>query len=153
LTYVEKVVDTTSLNTESIAKLSSVVKDSIIQSYGKYQQITRDLFWFNLTFLGQSTTYTAVNRRNLLCCKLTQQLDEIFSAIQLAISESLSMNLISPSLIQSILRNVTLHLPEGYERIADTKTEDIICIINCLKCPLLPIPTALNSLYIFPSSP
>ena len=32
LTYVKKAADTTSLNTESIANLSSIVKDSIIQS-------------------------------------------------------------------------------------------------------------------------
>jgi hypothetical protein len=33
--------------------------------------------------------------------------------------------LISPSLLQSILRNITLYLPEGYELIARTRTEDI----------------------------
>jgi len=32
--------------------------------------------------------------------------------------------LISPSSLHSILRNITLHLPEGYELIAGTRTED-----------------------------
>ena len=50
LTYVKKVADTMSLNTESIANLSNIVNNSIIQSHDKYQQITRDLLWFNLTF-------------------------------------------------------------------------------------------------------
>jgi hypothetical protein len=59
LTYVKKVADTTSINTESIAKLSSIVKDSIIQSQDKYQQIIRYMFWYILTFLGHTTTYTA----------------------------------------------------------------------------------------------
>ena len=54
LTCVKKVADTTLLNTENLANLSSMVKDIIIQSHDKYQQITRDLFWFNLTFLGQA---------------------------------------------------------------------------------------------------
>jgi len=124
LTYVKKVADT-SLNTESTANLSNIVKDSILQSRDKYQQITRDLFWFNLTFLGESTTYTAVRDMEFTLLQLTQQLDEIFDAIQLDISGSLSMKLISPSSLQSILRNVTLHLPEGYELIAGTRTEDI----------------------------
>jgi len=57
--------------------------------------------------------------------QLTQQLDKILSAIQLAISGSLSMKLISPSSLQSVLRNITLHLTEGYELIAGTRTEDI----------------------------
>jgi hypothetical protein len=70
LTYVKKVADT-SHNTESIANLSSIVKDSIIQSHDKYQQITRDLFWFNLAFFGQSTTYTAVRQMEFTLLQLT----------------------------------------------------------------------------------
>jgi len=35
------------------------------------------------------------------------------------------MKLISPSSLQSILRNVTIYLPEGYKLIAGTRTEDI----------------------------
>ena len=50
LTYVKKVADTASLNTESIANLSSIVKDSIIQSHDKYQQFTRDLLRFSFTY-------------------------------------------------------------------------------------------------------
>ena len=57
--------------------------------------------------------------------QLTQQLDKVFDAIELSISGSLSIKLISPSSLQSILRNITLHLPEGYELIAGTRTEDI----------------------------
>jgi len=68
LTYVKKVADTASLNTESIANLSSIVKDSILQSHDKYQQFTRDLLWLNFTFLGQSTIYTAVRQMNLPSC-------------------------------------------------------------------------------------
>jgi hypothetical protein len=57
--------------------------------------------------------------------QLTQKLGEIFDAIKLAISGSLSMKLISPSSLQTILRNTTLHLPEGYELIAGTRADDI----------------------------
>jgi len=75
--------------------------------------------------MGQSTIYTAVRQMEFTLLQLTQQLDEIFDTIQLAISGSLSMKLISLSSLQSILRNITLHLPEGYELIAGTRTEDI----------------------------
>ena len=135
LTYVKKVADTESLNTESIANLSSIVKDSIIQSHDKYQQFTRDLLWLNFTFLGQSTIYTAVRQMEFTLLQLTQQLDEIFDAIQLAISGNLSMKLISPSSLQSMLRNITLHLPEGY----GLEPTISINIINCRRCPLLQI--------------
>jgi hypothetical protein len=76
--------------------------------------------------------------------QLSQQLDEIFDSIKLAISGSFSMKLISPSSLQCILRNITLHLPEGYELIAGTRTEDIhqyyklskvsiVAIFHCIK--------------------
>ena len=69
--------------------------------------------------------------------QLTQQLNEIFDAILLAISGSLSMKLISPSSLQSILRNITLHLPEGYELIAGTRTEDIHQYYKLLKVSIV----------------
>jgi len=68
LTYVKKVADTTSLNTESIANLSNTVKVSTIQSHDKYQQISRDLFWFNLTFRDKVLHTQWSDKWNLLCC-------------------------------------------------------------------------------------
>jgi hypothetical protein len=71
LTYVKKVDDMASFKTDNIANLSSIVKNGIIQSHDKYQQITRDLFWFTLTFLGQSTVYTAVREMEFTLLQLT----------------------------------------------------------------------------------
>jgi len=154
LTYVKKLANTTSLSTESIANLSNIVKYSVIQSRDKYQQITRDLFWSNLTFLGQSTTHTAVGKMEFTLLQLIQQLDEMFDAIHLAISGSLSMKLISPTSLQIIPRNVRLSLPEGYELIAGTRTEDIhqyfklskVSIVTNFHCIKLIIPIPLKSI-------
>ena len=85
LTYVKKLGDTESLNTEAIENLSSIVKDSVIQSHGKYQQITQDLIWFNLTFFGQGTTFAVFRQVEFTLLQLTQQLDENFSVLQIAI--------------------------------------------------------------------
>ena len=85
--------------------------------------------------------------------QLTQQLNEIFDAILLAISGSLSMKSISPSSLQSILRNITPHLREGYELIAGTRTEEIhhyfesskVCIVVNFHCIKLIIHIPLKS--------
>jgi hypothetical protein len=42
-----------------------------------------------------------------------------------AIQGKLTIKLVSPTFLQNILGNVTLHLPHGYELIAGTKPEDI----------------------------
>jgi len=55
---------------------------------------------------------------------LTQQLDDLFDAVQCAIHGKLPIKLVKPTTLQNILRNVTLHLPEGYELMVGTRTEN-----------------------------
>ena len=43
----------TAISADAFANLSSIVKDNIIQSHDKFQQITRDM-WFNVTIYCQS---------------------------------------------------------------------------------------------------
>ena len=55
-----------------------------------------------------------------------QQIDDLFNIIQCAMHERLSIKLVNPTVLQNILRNVTLRLSEGYELIADTNIENIL---------------------------
>jgi hypothetical protein len=57
--------------------------------------------------------------------QLSQQLDDLSTAIQCIISGKLPVRFIDPATLQNILRNVTLKLPDGYELIVGTKTENI----------------------------
>jgi len=52
------------------------------------------------------------------------------------------MKLISPCSLQSILRNITLHLREGYEMIAGTRTEDVLENYKLSKVNVVAILTA-----------
>jgi len=54
LTYVKRLSTAAELNAEAIANLSSIVKDNIIQSHDKFQEINRDLMWLNVTVNAQS---------------------------------------------------------------------------------------------------
>ena len=57
--------------------------------------------------------------------RLIQQLDELSNAIQSAIHGSLSISLVNPTVLLNILKNVSLHLPSGYELIAGVRAENI----------------------------
>jgi hypothetical protein len=57
----------------------------------------------------------------LTLLQLSQHIDDLFDAIQ----GKLPIKLISPIALQSILRNVTLKLPKGYELIAGTSLDNI----------------------------
>jgi hypothetical protein len=47
--YVKKLSTATEINVDAIVNLSYIVKDNIVQSHDKFQQLTRDLMWLNIT--------------------------------------------------------------------------------------------------------
>jgi len=57
--------------------------------------------------------------------QLTEQVDKLFNAVQFAIQGKLSIEFVNPEKLHSILRNVSLHLQEGYELIAGTHINNV----------------------------
>jgi hypothetical protein len=109
----------------------------MIRSHDKFQQIARDIVYLNLTLHGQSDLYTDIRQLELSLLQLTQQLEELFNSIQFAILGTLPIKLISPTVLQNILRNVSLQLPDGYELIAGTRTEDLHMYYELVKVSLV----------------
>jgi hypothetical protein len=67
VTYIKKLDATAEINTNAIANLSNIIKHNMIQSHDKFQRITRDVMWLNLTLHGQSELHTVV-RQSLPYC-------------------------------------------------------------------------------------
>ena len=125
MTYIKKLEPTTVINANAIVKLSTIVKDVVVQSHNILQQITRDILWLNVTIHNHSELYTVIRQLELALLKLIQQIDELLIVIQCMIQGKLSMNLINPTTLYSILRNMSLHLPQGYKMIVVTRTENV----------------------------
>ena len=125
LTYVKKLGTATEINAEAISNLSSIVKDSIIRSHDKFQELTRDLMWLNITVYAQSELFTTVRQLEFALLRVIQQLDELSSALQSAIQGRLSISLITPTTLLNMLKNVSLQLPDGYELIAGIRAENV----------------------------
>ena len=113
--YVKKLDTATKVNANAVANLSSIVKDIVIESYERFQETTRDILWLNYTINGQSEFNTAVRQLEFAFLLMLQQINELLEAIQSVLQGKLPITLINPSALQNILRNVTLHLPEGYQ--------------------------------------
>ena len=92
--------------------------------------------WLNLTLFGQSIIFTAVRELEFTLLQLIQRV-ELFAAIQHAIQGKLSVNLINPTTLRSILQNVSLNLPEGFELIAGTRAENIHLYYNLITVTVL----------------
>ena len=55
--------------------------------------------------------------------QLIHQFDELLGAIQCVLQGKLPIGLINPTTLQSILSNMSLQLPQGYELIVGTKSD------------------------------
>ena len=115
LTYVKKLDTATGINPMAIANLSSIVKDIVIQSHNKFQQITHDISWLNVTIRNYSELCTVIRQLEFALLQMIYQTDELIGVIQCVLQGKLPISLTSPTTLQGILRNVSLQLPKGYE--------------------------------------
>jgi len=53
ITYVKKSDTVTRRNNIAVANLSNIVKYDIIKSHDRFQEIARDILWFNITLCSQ----------------------------------------------------------------------------------------------------
>ena len=97
----------------------------MIDSHGRFFETTRDILWLNVTVHSQSEVYMAVRQLEFALFQLTEQVDELLAAIQYALQGKLPVTLIGPSVLHDIIRNVSFHLPGGYELLAGTKRQNI----------------------------
>jgi hypothetical protein len=125
LTYIKNLGTLTEASADAIANLSSVVKDAVVQSRGKFQQVSKDIKWLNFTFHHQSELFMAIKGLEFALLHVTQRFDELTNAVQYMTLGKLPISLISPTVLHGILRNVSLQLPENYELVAGARIENI----------------------------
>jgi len=77
------------------------------------------------TLFDQSVLHTAIRQLEFALLLMIQQINELLGTIQSVLQGKLPINFINSATLQSILRNVSLHLPEGYELIAGTRMDNI----------------------------
>jgi hypothetical protein len=107
LTYVKDMSITSKINTDAIAHLSANLRDQVIQSHDKFQEIASDILWLNISLFGQSTLYKHIRQMEFTLLQLTQQIHKLFNSVQCAVQGKLSIELVTPIIFQSVLRNVS----------------------------------------------
>jgi hypothetical protein len=89
--------------------------------------------WLNLTLLNQSALFTVIRELEYALLQLTHQVDTLLNAVQYTLSGKLPITIIGLNVLHSILRNISLCLPETYELIAGTKFDDIHAYYKLIK--------------------
>jgi len=133
LTYVKGLGQNTQINTDAISNMSTIVKNELVQSHDRYVQLTRDIMWLNLILFNQSALFTVIRELEYALLQLTHQVDELLMAVQYTLSEKLPITIISPNVLHSILRNISLCLPGNYELIAGNKFDNIRLYYELIK--------------------
>jgi hypothetical protein len=105
--------------------MSMIVKNELVESHDRYVQLTRDVMWLNLSLFNQSALFTIIRELEYSLLHLTHQVDELLMAVKHSLFGKLPMTIFSPNILHSILRKISLCLPENYELIAGTKFENI----------------------------
>jgi len=81
----------------TIANLSRIVKDIVIQSHNNFQQITHDISWLNVTLRNYSELYTVIRQLEYALLQMIHQSDELVGAIQCILRGTLPVSLINPT--------------------------------------------------------
>ena len=133
LSYMKGLGQNPRVNADAISNISTIVKNELVQSYDRYVQLTRDVIRLNLTLFIQSALFTVIRELEYALLQLTHQVDELLMAVQSSLSGKLPMSILSPNILHSVLRNISLCLPENYELIAVTKFDNIHLYYELIK--------------------
>jgi hypothetical protein len=68
--------------------------------------------WQNVTIYNQSEVYMKIRQLEFTLLQLTQQIDEFVAKVQYVLQGKLPINVIDPTTLHNILRNLSLHFPE-----------------------------------------
>jgi hypothetical protein len=82
LSYVKDVSITSKVNADGIANLSSVLRDQVIQSHDKFEEIASDILWLKISLFVQSTLYKHIRQLEFPLLQLTQQIHQLFNSVQ-----------------------------------------------------------------------
>jgi len=128
--------NTARVNTNVIANLFSIVRDFVIRSHGMFGDMTRDIFWLNVTIHSQSKIYMAVRQLEFSLLQLILQVDELIGAIQCILGGRLPMTLVNPWFFTKYYE-MCLQLPENHELIAGIKWSNMCYYYEVFKATVV----------------
>jgi hypothetical protein len=108
LSYMKGLGQNARVNADAISNISTIVKNELVQSYDWYVQLTRDVIRLNLTSFIQSALFTVIRELEYALLQLAHQVDELLMAVQSSLSVKLPMTILSPNILHSILRKISL---------------------------------------------
>jgi len=133
LTYFKQMESTVKFDHEALANWSFILRDFATKSQEKFQKTVTRLEW--AMKLQEATT--AVRQLEFSLTQLELQINELLEAVQILVTGKFPPRLIQFNVLQDILRNVTLNLPQGYELVMGTQFNNMPWYVKHVKAALL----------------
>ena len=121
VTYLNQSDDTVKFNYQAIANLSTTLKGIALKAQQGFQAVSSRLTRNNQLIEAA----TVIRQLEFALIQLEINLDELIDAMQYVHLGRTSLNLIGPTTLRELLKNVTLALPEGLELIVGLRPNNV----------------------------
>ena len=111
VTYFKQLDDTVKFNYQAIVNLSTTLKGIALKAQEGFQEVSARLSR-NSQLIEAATV---IRQLEFALTQLEVNIDELIDAMQYVHLGRIPMNLVSPTTLKELLRNVTLTSPEGFE--------------------------------------
>jgi hypothetical protein len=112
--YLKTLDSAVKFNTEAVETLSEKVKDIMLDSDKWKDETDLAIHWLNYTIYNQSNASTYIRQLEFAILELRNMAKEVLISLDSTMRRKLSVNLISPTMLRDVLKNVTSYFPDGY---------------------------------------
>jgi hypothetical protein len=98
LSYVRNMESVIRVDTAAITNLSSVVKDFMLDSHGKYFELAKEIIWLNLTLYNRSEVFMAIRQLEFSVLQLSRQIDDLLAALQYVFLGKMPLSFMGPEI-------------------------------------------------------
>ena len=89
------------------------------------------------TLNNQTNVFVYIRQFQFEISQLHTQIKDALSGLDSTMGGKLSVNLISPTTLQSVLRSIIAHLPDGYTLFTGTQLNDMYLYYECIEVTVL----------------
>ena len=133
ISYLKQLDGSVRFNYQAVANLSATLKGIVLKAQEEFQEVASKLN-------RNSRHIEAVDVIRQLEFALTQlelSVEELVDALQYVQLGKTPLNLIGPTMLREMLKNVTLILPEGYELIAGLRSNNVYLYYEIIQATML----------------
>ena len=132
LTYLRSLDSLVKFNSKSVKSLSENVKSMMLNSQQWMNKVDATVYWLNVTLYNETSVFVYIRQLEFAILQLHTQIKDTLSGLDSTMGGKLSVNLIPPTLLQSVLRSIVAHLPDGYTLFTGIQLNDMYLYYECI---------------------